>query len=180
MIRLVLAVVLAAAVLGTTLPVLEEARAGRTATLTRAELVAFVDATDRFAATSDPVPFGSGAARRTLTLRLPVVGWAGEAMTVTFDGGTGVEWRVGDRTGTVETHLPVRGVDGPLALRGGGHRLVVRYGLTPDGPVVLVRAFKDEDGTTPARVRRVRPRPAVADGPRPGWGPGQERGRDRE
>lgn len=76
MLRVVLAVVLASALLGATLPLVERARVGHSEAQVSSELDRLETAATDLADRNDPVPANRTGARRTLTLRLPENSWA--------------------------------------------------------------------------------------------------------
>lgn len=146
MIRVVLGVVLAAALVGVSLPALEVADRTTAATRTEATATDLAATVERFAVANDPVRAGEAGARRVVTVRLP----AGASLRV----GTRLRWRADGRSGHAHPPPPIETPgDGVLTLGGGTHHLRLGYVERPAGPVVTVRRFKPEAGTTPARVR---------------------------
>lgn len=135
MIRVVLAVGLAVALLGASLPVAERAERGRNADLATGELERLADRSDRLAADNDPVDRATDPATTTVDLESP-------DPTVT-DGGRLVVgngrliWDPG-RGGnvTVETPVPIR-VSAPIRVVE-RLRLRLTYIRNGDTPVVLV------------------------------------------
>ncbi len=152
MIRPLLAVLLAAAILGVSLPAIDHAERERSATRTSAAAATLADRIDRFAAQNDPVAPGMAGASSVVTLALP------RGATVEFRDG--IRWRAGGRAGLLRTDPALRTPSDPLELRGGDHRLELGHVRCPDGPVVTLRRFKSDDGTTPSRVPE-RPLPDV-------------------
>lgn len=183
MIRVVLAVALATALVAAATPALEDARTVRTERLAERELGRVERAALTLAREEEP------GARRTLTVSLPggspteaplalvalggVPGGNGAADAATVDAGTADTDR-GDvfayraaggqrRVRRVETDLrvvrddPVPEPDAePLVLAGGEtHRLTLRLVRVGGRPTVLLaaRRFKAEDGTTPAHAK---------------------------
>ncbi|MFC7226045.1 hypothetical protein N0B31_01415 [Salinirubellus salinus] len=153
---MVLGVVLAAALVGVSLPALEVADRTGAATRTEATATDLAATVERFAATNDPVRAGEPGARRVVTIHLP----AGASLRI----GTRLRWRAGGQRGDARLAPAIETPgDGVLTLAGGTHRLRLGYVRRPAGPVVTVRRFKPEAGTTPTRVperwrrgRRVR------------------------
>lgn len=76
MLRAVLAVALAAALVGVALPAVDRAGVGRGASLLGAEADRLARDAGRLAAGSDPVPVGARGARAVVALRLPGRSWA--------------------------------------------------------------------------------------------------------
>lgn len=147
MIRVLLAVVLAAALVGYALPAVEQARASRADTLARDELTDFRATAVQFAATNDPVPAGTAGATLLVTVRVP------RDTALGIGVGPHDESLAWDRAGRTRVETDIR-FDGTLWLRESGrHRL--RLSLVERGRdrVVRVRRFKPERATTTARVR---------------------------
>lgn len=145
MIRVVLAVLLATAILGAAHDAAERGGRARAVALLRDEATAVAGAADRLAARND-----AGAAR-TLDIRVPDRRWGRPGAAVRI--GDDVRWRVGNRTGAVETDVRLRAVDGPLELGGGRHRLRLSLVERGRGHAVRVRRFMAENGTTAPYVR---------------------------
>jgi len=177
--RAVLAVALAVALLAASLPAVDRARRDHADSQVRGQLERLATAARALAARNDPVPVGDAGATRALTLRLPARGWRsagvayvaiggvpGNATTDTPDGDV-LAWRL---AGGPPRVVRVEGVavhtvaddriapDGrPLVLRESGrHRVELSLVRHRGRPVVLVRRFKPEDGTSPERARGVR------------------------
>lgn len=177
MIRVALAVVLAAALVGAATPAVEDARTAATDRGLGADLSRVGAAAESLAAGHDPVPPRAGAARRTVRLVVPGAAWGRASATVVVGGpaGDGFGWRVGDghaRTVRVDVELRVwrdgTPVDGTLRFGPGRHRLVLSLVRVDGRAVVAVRGFKSDTGRSSPRVRprrrgeggvRVRPRP---------------------
>jgi hypothetical protein len=170
-IRVVLTVVLAAALLGAALPGVDCARVAHTDTRLRGELDSRRLHAEELAAREHPVPPAERRARRVLTLRLPGRSWGDARATVTLGlpapdaDGSRFAWRVGDgRRRSLRVDVPVRvphsATEGRrLRLsRPGRHRLVLAFRHGPDRPVVTVRrlGFKYRNGTTPGHARLAR------------------------
>lgn len=152
MIRAVLAVVLAAALLAASLPAIDDARRERTGTAVHEEVDRLVDAARRMAATDDP---GAGA-RRVLVVRLPAEGWtAARVDALAFRENGTVAWTVGGRTSERRPPIALRSAgDGALILRGAGpHRLVLSLDGTVAHPVVTVRRFNPQEAARVAHAR---------------------------
>lgn len=153
MIRVLLAVLLTAALVGVSLSTVQTADRTRAATRTHAAASTLADELDRVATDDDPVPAGEPGANRVVTVRLPT----GSRLHVETGGdrraGGTLRWDAGGRSGRL--HLSVAlAVPGsaPLELHGGTHRLRVGYVTCPDGSRVTVRRFKTDAGTTSTRV----------------------------
>lgn len=140
MLRVALAVTLAAAILAVALPVIETGGVQHSDQRVGAELERLETVAETLAARNDPPPPGETGARQRVTLTLPGKSWgtAGiERFVVAPENGT-FSWRV--TGGTAQTYH-VTGV----ALAGnslrlddsGPHRLLLL--LTPDGSVRVVR-----------------------------------------
>ena len=153
MIRVLLAVLLATAIVGVSLSAVQTADRTRAATRTHAAASTLADALDRVATDEDPVPAGEPGANRVLTVRLPAgsrlhVGTGGDRR-----GGGTLRWNAGGRAGRLHLSVALAVPAGePVELRGGTHRLRVGYVACPDGSRVTVRRFKTDAGTTPTRV----------------------------
>lgn len=148
MIRVLLAALLAAALVGVSLPAIAEADRTRAATRTHAAATDLAATLARFAGRNDPVGVGERGASRVLTVRIPPDG------RLTVGGGpAGLRWRAGGHTGRrrPDVALAVPNAGG-LTLRSGTHRLRLGYVRCPVGPRVTVRRFKTEEGATPTRV----------------------------
>jgi hypothetical protein len=162
-IRVVLAALLAAALLGATTPVIEDARVSSTDRTLRADLSRVGAAAESLAARHDPVRPGAGPARRTVRLVVPESGWGRASATVAVGAGAdgdSLSWRVGDgprRAVRVGVELRAwrdgRPADGTLRLGPGRHRLVLSFVRADGRSVVLVRGFKSDTGRTTSRVR---------------------------
>lgn len=107
MIRVVLAVVLASALLGVSLPVAERAERDRNAAIATAELTELADRADRLAADNDPVPLEERPATATVSIQYP-------APTLT-DGGRFLV--TDDRLVWVPQQGPNRTVDSDVPIR---------------------------------------------------------------
>ena len=150
-VRLVLAVVVAAALLGAAMPVVEDARHDVSATEADRTTQELADAITQVSRSSDPVPPGVPGAKRVVTVDLPPdatvrVGGAPNESEVDGSGSDLVRYEMDPATSDrkrvpVDTRTVVDGVVQPdsegLVLRG-SERVVVRYVLVDDEPTVLV------------------------------------------
>ncbi len=140
MLRVALAVTLAAAILAAALPVIETGGIQHSDQRVAAELDRLETVAETLAARNDPPPAGETGARQRVTVNLPVDGWgtAGVERFVLEPRGQAVRWRV---TGGAEQVRQVTGValtGNPLRLDSGGpHRLQLT--LRPDGSVRISR-----------------------------------------
>ncbi len=133
MLRAVLAVVLAVALLGAAFPAVETARVERSATLAEGELAAFETAARDLVGTEDPAPDPRRAARRTVTVDVPTTSFTTARVTFVAVGG------VPDRGAAGGPDRPAKAADGAVIayrLDGTTHRrqlpVAVRV-LGPDG-----------------------------------------------
>lgn len=148
--RTVLAVVLAAALVGVALQPLDTARRDRASATVTEQVERIERAADTLAATDDPTA-GAGA-RRIVSVRVPARHWTNAGVELvaispgTDDRPASVAWQVrGGRSGSRVLSGPtVRIADGePLVLRTAGtHRLVLGLDGEPGSPVVTVRRLK--------------------------------------
>lgn len=158
MIRAVLAVALASAILATSLPAIDGASVDRSERQVRSELTDLRERVARLVATDDAVRAGPGP-RRLVTLDLPVSDWTTAGVAAVRierapDGsGTVLTWSVegGQRhRRRFPTLTLVPPDEAPLVLSGGGRRrLVVRLDGSPPNATVSIRRFKSEHATTP-------------------------------
>lgn len=163
MIRVALAVLLAAALVGAATPAVEDARASTTDRQLRADLARVGVAAEELAARHDAVRPEAGPARRTVRLVVPGAGWGRAPATVTVSTGPGsgeLRWRVGDgpeRSVDVGVGLRVRSDEGAVAgerrLGPGRYRLVLSLVRVDGRATVSVRGFKSDTGRTSSRVR---------------------------
>ena len=163
MIRVALAVLLAAALLGAATPAIEDARVVATDRALGADLSRVGVAAETLAARHDAVRPSEGPARRTVRLVVPGRSWGRARATVTLD--TGPEggrlvWRVGDgppRTLRVDVELRTwrdeQVITGELRLGPGHHRLVLSLVRVDGRSTVAVRGFKSDTGRNSPRVR---------------------------
>lgn len=142
MIRTVLAVVLAVALLAAAVPAVEEGRTARTAT----HLDRVGDRIERAArslrAHEDPTRPDVAGARRVVRLRLPTRSWTAADASLWIDGSTDrIGYRIGGRPprGRTLRGLDLRTPTGRVVLDGPGpHRLALSLVLA-DGVGVVVR-----------------------------------------
>lgn len=134
-VRIVLAVLLAAALLAVSLPAIDDGRQRATDSQVRGEVARIERAASDLLATEETVPNRTLAPRRTVTLSLPERSWhraAVDALTVQPppDGGSRgrIRYAVAGRPGTTVTlDVPLRPAAGRLELRGSGeYRLRLR------------------------------------------------------
>lgn len=162
MIRVVLAVVLTTALLGASLPAIDDARRDHTDAAIRAELRTVERAATSLLETDDPTDDG---ARRVVTVRLPTRSWTDartEEVTIgpATDGRGGrFSWTVAGGTRQVRrlAEVPLRTPDGdPVSLTGTGRkRLVLSLDGSSAEPVVTVRRFTRDHGPTRAHATVV-------------------------
>lgn len=189
MLRAVLAVAIAVALLAVSLPPIDAARRDTADSALRGTLEHLETVAENLEGNNDPVPVGSAGASRTATVRIPARGWHGVEVTrVTIGGLKGADsadtngsdvfgWRLRGgprhvlRVDRVDIHTVAAGIvlpdDRPLVLREPGrHVLELRLVRLEGKPVVLVRRFKPENGPirgrgrTPRRRARTPGRPA--------------------
>ena len=156
MLRVVLAVAVAAALVGIAAPVVETARVDRANAAAAAELDRLDSAAETLRDRNDVPPPGVTGARRVLTLHLPSRSWGSAGLARLSIPGADAEddrisWRVdGGRVRRYDASVPLVARDGPLRLNDGGRRrLVLSLRRLGDERVVLVHDFKSERGTTP-------------------------------
>jgi hypothetical protein len=144
-IRLVVGVAVAVALLSLSLPVVENARVAGSDSTVRDALDRLTAVTSTMAARNDPVPRGAPGAREPLRLRLPGAG-PGRARIVRLRFAAGgpaasvARWRVAGADGVRQRVLPDIVTPEPLTLDGGGtHRLILTYEQRSRGPVVTIR-----------------------------------------
>ncbi|PSP76085.1 hypothetical protein BRC81_13880 [Halobacteriales archaeon QS_1_68_20] len=137
MLRVVLAVLLAVALLGVTVPAVEDARVERSATIAEGELAAFETAVQDLVATEDPAPDAERAARRTLTLDVPTRTFTTARVafvalgglpdrTIEPVAGTVIAYQLQGTTYTRRLPVPVRVLEPDGDLGPAGEPLVVR------------------------------------------------------
>lgn len=162
MIRPVLAVALASALVATSLPIVGEGRLDRADEAARTEIATLERRATALVRSDDPVRGGPGA-RRVVAVHVPARSFATAGVEyLSIESGEGdaaptVRWavrgahprerRLGD--------LRLRTAEGdPLTIRRPGrHRLVLGLVWSRTEPVVTVRRFKSDDGTTRSHDR---------------------------
>jgi hypothetical protein len=152
-IRVVLAVVFAAALLSAGLEAAEHGTRRHDETLADDRLESLASTVERFAATNDPVPPGHEGATIVARIRVPesVVVALGVATEQPARGR--VAWYPeGDSRDYHQrwVDVPLRTPDGrgPLVLRAGRHRLRLSLVRVDGRAVVDVRRFRNENGTS--------------------------------
>jgi hypothetical protein len=172
-IRAVLAVAVATALLGVAIPALEDARSDRSVRLVRGEVAAIERAADSLLAADETAP-GRGA-RRVVEVSLPEGSWSDadvDELGIRGSVGTSrttstVRYRVdGGSSRTLGVDAPLYTPDGVVAVPGDGTARVVlelvrvegrpAVAVRVSGPRSGVRGFMTEPGTTPFHVN---PRP---------------------
>lgn len=189
MIRLVLAVALAAALLATAAPALDAARTARTERLVAGDLDRIEAAAAELAREESPAEPGEPGPCRALTLSLPTgsptaapVDYVALGGRPDHDGSANADARDrdviaskidGGRRRVRRVGVELRAADRtdgewrvapdarPLVLGGGTHRLVLRLVRLDGRPTVLVSGptFKTESATTPAHASTAGPTP---------------------
>lgn len=159
MIRVVLAVALTTALLGASLPAIDDARRDHTESTVGTELRGIERAATNLLDTDDPTENG---ARRVVTVRLPARSWSDAGVDAVTIGrsraghGGRLTWAaVGGRQRVRRfPDVPLRTGDGDaLTLEASGrHRLVVSLAGNGTDPVVTVRTFTSDDGATGAHA----------------------------
>lgn len=168
MIRVVLAVVLTTALLGVSLPAIDDARRDHTETTVRTELQRLERAATNLLDMDDPTDDG---ARRVVTIKLPARSWTDVGIACVAVGpartGSGgrLTWAVEGGTRRVRRlpRIPIRTADGDaLTINASGrHRLVLSLDGVRRDPVVTVRRFTNHEEPTGVHAR-------VAIDPKPG------------
>ncbi|WP_136715815.1 DUF7311 family protein [Halorientalis salina] len=163
MLRVVVAVALAVALLAVTLPALETARADRSEHRVEGEIDGLAAAIEDVYARESAAPAGSAGARRVVTLRVPAQSWTDAGIEYVAIGGR-PDWSdVDDRNSTVlawqvtgrepqERRIPdvtvagdTGGDTGSVVIREPGiHRLSVALIERGDETAVVVRRVGDE------------------------------------
>lgn len=161
MLRAVMAVVLATALLATSMPALDAARRDHTAGAVRAELDRFETAVADLQAREEAVPPGTAGARRVVTVSLPARSWTDAGVAYVAFGGSPrdpesvereraeIAWQV--RGGPLTKDRipgavvePATGGCEPLVLReSGAHRLALSLVERGGRRVVVVRRLSD-------------------------------------
>ena len=128
MLRPALALLVATAMLGLVVPVVDEARVSHSDSQVRTELDRIQTTASDLRATSDPVASGRPGARTQTTVRLPTRNWgqaAVERVSIPAHPNGSIRWRVtGGRTHSIEATPPlVAPPDGLVLQEGGRHRV---------------------------------------------------------
>jgi len=163
MLRAVMAVTLATALLAVSMPAIDGARADRADASARAAAERIESAARDLQATDGAVPPGTAGARRVVTVRLPERTWTSERLQFLAVGGrpdspvahdrTAVAWQVPGRTLQLRNCPGIRlehrdGDDDPLVLREPGrHRLVLRLVRVNGTRIVTVRRLGSESAS---------------------------------
>jgi hypothetical protein len=146
-VRTLLTVVVAAALVGASLPAVDDARADRTAARLDAAATRLSEVAAGLVAADDPVPAGERGAGRTVVVTLPRAGVAdarADYLSIGGVPGAAAPSTVGYRVAAG----PPRRVDAgvrfhtggePLVLRPGRHHLRLTLVRTPDGVGVRIR-----------------------------------------
>lgn len=171
-VRTLLTVVVATALLGASLPAVEEARVDRTAARLDATATRLSDAAAALVAADDPVPPGERGASRTVVVVLPAGGVADARADYLSVGGlpndsraTTVGYRVADGSPRrLEAGVQFFVGERPLVLPPGRHTL--RLTLVRRGGHVGVRVHVAGRADTGAGARTETTRPTTAGGSR--------------
>jgi len=147
MLRVVVAVALATALLGVSMPAVQSARVDHAHSRVAIELDTLAATAARLQERNDPAPPDVRGARRTVVLHLPGGAWTSADISYLVVPGPSsdlprgtVRYRVADgRERTRSTEVPLVGPPGGLRLTGGRHRLVLEYTQQAGEQVVLVR-----------------------------------------
>jgi hypothetical protein len=146
MLRVAVAVALATALLGASMPAVETARVDHAHARVDAEIDGLAATAELLLERNDPAPPGVPGARRTQTLHLPGPSWASAGLASLVIPGPSadtppgtVSWRVvGGRETTRRLPAPLVGPEGSLRLTGGGTRRLVLEHARQDGEEVVV------------------------------------------
>ena len=146
-VRTLLTVLVAAALVGASLPAIDEARADRTGARLDATAIRLSDAAAALVATDDPVPLGERGASRTVVVALPHAGFVDARAAYLSIGGLPnasapavVGYRVADRPPRrIDTGVSFRTGSDPLVLAPGRHTLRLTLVRTAAGVGVRVR-----------------------------------------
>jgi len=148
MLRVVVAVALAVALLGVAMPVVETARVEHADARVGAELDELIATATLLEERNDPAPPGVDGARRTVVLSFPGPSWATASVDSLVVPGPAdqqppgtITWRVaGGHESTRYASVPLVGPPGGFVLKRGGRQEVVLELASRDGrQVVLVR-----------------------------------------
>lgn len=144
-VRLLVGVAVAVALLSLSLPVVENARIASSDSAVRDALDRLTEVASTMAARNDPVPPGAPGAREPLALQLPGTG-PGRAriarLHLAANGPTATvaRWHVAGADGDRQRVLPDLVITEPITLAGGAtHRLVLAYEQRPSGAAVVLR-----------------------------------------
>jgi len=148
MLRTALAVAVATALLGISLPVIDSARVTHAETSVETALGRLDTAASELAATSDPLPASADGARRQHVLRLPRGSWGSASLAeLRFpppDSQQKPTWRVtGGQWARMTTSVSLVGPPDGLTLTEGGRQRVELTLQRRDGDVVVVIARPD-------------------------------------
>lgn len=160
MLRVVLAVALATALLGVSMPAVQTARVDYAHDRVDTELERLAATATRLEERNDPAPPDVTGARRSVTLHLPEGAWTSADLAYlripgpsdALPRGT-VRYRVGDGPNrTRPIGVPLVGPPGGLRVDGGRQRVVLEYTRRAGEPILLVRYpdFKLEATTRPS------------------------------
>jgi hypothetical protein len=143
MLRTVLAVLLATALLGLALPVVDDARVSHADSQVQSQLDSLDTATEALYAESDPAVPGAPGARIERTLVLPTESWGTarlERLRIPAQTDGRIRWRVaGGTTQTTRSTPPLVAPPDGLVLRDGGpHRLTLSLERRGGDAVVVV------------------------------------------
>lgn len=150
MLRVVLAAVLATAVLGASLPAVEDARADRTATALDASIAELSASGSALAVGNDAPSDPAVAPTRTVAFSLPRPTWTAAAVEYVAVGGSpggpgnrsAVTYATeggGEARRLLSVPVPVRTPGGPVVFRGHGERTVsLSLRATAGGPALVV------------------------------------------
>lgn len=143
MIRVVLAVALASALLGAALPTVERAERDRNAALAAGELERLADRAERLAADNDPVGAGNDPAAVTVAVAPPQPRFTGGGRLVVRDGGL-AWWPERGSNVTFAVSVPIR-VEATIKLTG-RTRLRLSFVRADGGRVVRVERHRTGEG----------------------------------
>lgn len=161
MLRTVLAITLAAALLGAAMPVVDDARVATAGSQTVDQLESLDRAAEALADRNDPAPPGmdGSSARRHVVLDFPRRTWGSsglERLRVPANSAAGISWRVESGTSTTwNSSVPITGPDGGITIREGGRVRLVLTLQRARGEVVVVVSrpdFMSDSGTRPTHA----------------------------
>lgn len=160
MLRAVIAVLLAVAILAASQPAIDRSRVAHADTRVEAEMTALRTAIADLLTSDDPVPVGTPGARRTVTISLPGRSWASAGVERVVLGPDCCDrdrlvWEVTrGRAAALAVPVDLRGVDGgPVVLERAGHHRLVATLIRDRGEVAVVihRLSFNPEGATRAR-----------------------------